>query len=120
MEYKPKIVEVLKPEATIPGVDSTTTIERDVKAENLPPVPNLENDVEAITAHISVLENLRARIPVLNGMEPELKHLNKELDELGDFSDMDAARVGGATIRDIYHVDSLPYVNAFEKAVIKN
>ena len=114
------MVEVLKTEATIPGVDSTTTIERDVKAENLPPVPNLENDVEAITAHISVLENLRARIPVLNGMEPELKHLNKELDELGDFSDMDAARVGGATIRDIYHVDSLPYVNAFEKAVIKN
>jgi len=33
---------------------------------------------------------------------------------------MDAARVGGATIKSIYHVDSLPYVNAFEKAVIKN
>ena len=33
---------------------------------------------------------------------------------------MDAARIGGATIRDIYHVDTLPYVNAFEKAVIKN
>jgi hypothetical protein len=33
---------------------------------------------------------------------------------------MDAARIGGATIRNIYHVDSLPYVNAFEKAVIKN
>lgn len=42
------------------------------------------------------------------------------MDDLADFSDMDAARVGGATIRNIYNVDSLPYVNAFEKAVIKN
>jgi len=42
------------------------------------------------------------------------------LDDLSDFSDMDAARIGGATIQSIYHVDSLPYVNAFEKAVIKN
>jgi hypothetical protein len=42
------------------------------------------------------------------------------LDDLSDFSDMDAARIGGTTIRNIYHVDALPYVNAFEKAVIKN
>jgi hypothetical protein len=33
---------------------------------------------------------------------------------------MDAARIGGQTIRNIYHVNTLPYVNAYEKAVIKN
>jgi hypothetical protein len=55
---------------SIPGVESTTTIESDVKAENLPPVPNLQGDVWAITQQIPVLEGLKARIPVLNGMEP--------------------------------------------------
>ena len=46
--------------------------------------------------------------------------MNRQLDDLSDFSDMDAARIGGTTIKNIYHVDALPYVNAFEKAVIKN
>jgi hypothetical protein len=70
-------IEVLKNAEEIPGVESTTTVERDVKAENLPPVPNLQGDVWAITRQIPVLEGLKARIPVLNSMEPELKDVNR-------------------------------------------
>ena len=83
-------------------------------------MPNLEGDVQDITRQIPILDNLKARIPIINGMEPQLKDLNKQLDDLSDFSDMDAARIGGNTIRNIYQVNALPYVNAYEKAVIKN
>lgn len=76
MEKDPKKIEVLKTEA-IPGVDSASIVERDVKAENLPTVPNLEGDVWHMTQEIPVLESLKARIPVLNGMGPGLKDLNK-------------------------------------------
>ena len=71
----PKI-EVVKSEI-VAGVDSTTTIEHDVKAEELPPVPRLDASVLAITKQIPVLENLKRRIPVLEAVEPQLKDLNK-------------------------------------------
>ena len=69
-------VKVLKTEI-VAGVDSTTTIEDDVKAEHLPPVPHLDEGVQAITKQIPILENLKRRIPVLEAVEPQLKDLNR-------------------------------------------
>jgi hypothetical protein len=41
-------------------------------------------------------------------LDPELKALNNQLDSLTDWSDMEAAKLGGDTIRQIYHAQDLP------------
>ena len=48
-----------------------------------------------------------------------MRHIEKELEELSDMSDMKSAAIGGNTIRKIYAIDSLPYLDDVEKRVAK-
>lgn len=49
-----------------------------------------------------MVDALERKIPEMTGLHPNLKSLSNNLDDLTDFSDMDAARVGGQTIASIY------------------
>ena len=42
-----------------------------------------------------MVDALERKIPEMSGLQPNLKSLSNNLDDLSDFSDMDAARVGG-------------------------
>ena len=65
------------------------------------------------------MDNLRARIPIVNDLKPKLRNIEKELEELSDMSDMKSAAIGGNTIRKIYEIDKVPYLNEMEKSTAK-
>ena len=44
---------------------------------------------------------------MINKLDPKLKKLSSDLNDLGDFSDFEAAKVGGETIKNIYQASKV-------------
>jgi hypothetical protein len=65
--------------------------------------PDLEAELNKIAEKVPVLEALQNKVQEFKELEPELKSVSKQLDSLTDWSDMEAAKLGGDTIRQIYH-----------------
>jgi hypothetical protein len=70
--------------------------------------PDLESELNKIAEKVPILDALQNKIQEFKELDPELAKVSKQLDYLTDFSDMDAARLGGNTIRQIYHAQDLP------------
>ena len=51
----------------------------------------------------------------MNSLDPKLQSIDKELDDLGDMSDMKAAAIGGKTIERIYKIDKMAGLDDAEK-----
>ena len=70
--------------------------------------PDLEAELNKIAEKVPVLDALQNKVQEFKELDPELQSVNKQLDFLTDWSDMDAAKLGGETIRQIYHAQDLP------------
>lgn len=64
--------------------------------------PDLEKELNKIAEKVPILDALQNKIQEFKDLDPELSKVSKQLDSLTDFSDMDAARLGGDTISQIY------------------
>ena len=72
--------------------------------------PDLEAGLNKIAEKVPVLDALQNKVQEFKELEPELKSVSKQLDSLTDWSDMEAAKLGGDTIRQIYHAQDLPTI----------
>jgi hypothetical protein len=62
-------------------------------------IPDLQATVGALAKKVPTLDALERKLDMMNDMHPELKVLEKDLNEITDFSDMKLAHKGGETIR---------------------
>lgn len=64
-----------------------------------------------IARTLPVWDDLGARKKVLeNTLNPKLKSIASDLDSLSDMTDMEAARIGGETIKKVNNVADTPYI----------
>lgn len=61
--------------------------------------PDIEATLNKIATKVPILDALQSKVQEFKELDPELQSVSKQLDELTDFSDMEAARLGGNTIR---------------------
>lgn len=77
-------------------------------------VPDLEKQITKIAEKVPIIDQLEGKIYEINKLDPKLKKLSSDLNDLGDFSDFEAAKVGGETIKSIYSASKV--ANPFVKA----
>ena len=77
-------------------------------------VPDLEKQITKIAEKVPIIDQLEGKIYEINKLDPKLKKLSSDLNDLGDFSDFEAAKVGGETIKSIYSASKVsnPFVKA--------
>ena len=62
-------------------------------------VPDLENRIENISRKVPTLDIMEHKLDMMHNLHPELKDIQKDLDDITDFSDMKAAKQGGQVIK---------------------
>ena len=67
-------------------------------------IPDLQFKLSKIARKVPTLGAMEHKIGLMNTLDPELKSLEKDLNEITDFSDMKAAKVGGQKI--LEHLNS--------------
>ena len=67
-------------------------------------VPDIEKELEVIASKEPMLRFLEKKIPEMNKVEKDLKHISHGLDHLVDDADMYAAQEGRETIKKIYKI----------------
>ena len=64
-------------------------------------VPNLQKSVNEVSSQLPVLGALEKKLSMMKAINPELKQLSNDLQEVADWDDMKLAKMGGRAIHTI-------------------
>ena len=69
------------------------------KSSKASKIPDLEAKINEITAEVPALDCLEKKVGLMNALNPELKALVKDINEVTSDEDMKAAKKGGEAIK---------------------